>query len=391
MLLNMRRSALCLLLFASCRQAAPEQAVVIVRDSGGIQIVENASPAWAEGEGWQLSQSLVIGEVDGDEDYLLNRVSGAIRMPDGRIVIANSRAAELRVYDASGKHLRRVGRKGAGPGEFERIEYLLRLAGDTVVVWDAAGPVNFFDDKLRYIRREPVNHRRLLDLLGWDKATESQTPLPDGSLVIHLLKRGSSQSIPEGKVYRPPIGYYRVARDLSRVDSLGWYGGLPQMYLNIGGRRVVSTASPPAHADVTGGGDPLQIYAGNGDVYEIDAYNADGRRTRIIRRTNALVPLPPDFEEQSRKSRDKDARRVRDAMPVQTHYPAYWQLYADADANLWVGRLGAGTDIFDRNGRWLGTRSIRGELLEIGRDHVLVLRQDSLGVEQVVLYNLRRS
>ena len=394
-MLRVSRYTLCLLLFASCRQAQPEPGDVVVRDSSGIQIVENTSPVWSEGQGWQLGDSVLIGDVDGDENYLLNDVTGAIRMPDGRIIIANSRAAELLVYDSAGKYVQRVGRKGWGPGEFQRPDHLLRLAGDTIAVWDAAGPVNFFDDKLRYIRRERIDHVRLFKLLGADKATESLTPLPDGSLVVHLMLREDEHPIPEGKLYRPPLGYYRISRDLTRVDSLGWYGGFPQMYLNIGGRRVHATQQIPTHASVTGGGKPLQIYAGNGDPYEIHTYNADGRLTRIIRRTNALVPLPPDIEKQVRETSNMDERarqqrrRVRDAMPPQTHFPAYFRLYSDPDANLWVTRFSADMDIFDRNGRWLGARKMRGQPLEIGRDHLLVLRTDSLGVEQVVLYNLR--
>jgi hypothetical protein len=84
MLRYVRSCALCLLVVASCRQPAREQAATIVRDSNGVQIVENASPAWSGGESWQLTESLVIGEVDGDENYLLNQVTGAIRRPDGR-------------------------------------------------------------------------------------------------------------------------------------------------------------------------------------------------------------------------------------------------------------------------------------------------------------------
>ncbi|MGH7460882.1 MAG: 6-bladed beta-propeller [Longimicrobiales bacterium] len=385
-----------LLFLAGCRPAIPEQPGVVIRDSGGIQIVENSSPLWTAGQGWQVAESLVIGAVDGDEDYLLNGVRGAIRMPDGRIVVANGGGSELRVYDAAGTFLRRVGRKGWGPGEFQRPDHVIRLAGDTIAVWDAGiGPVSFFDDELRYIRRERIDRRQLLELLGSERATEAVTPLPDGSFVLHVTSREEARSLAEGQLFRPPLGYFRFARDLSRVDSLGWYGGLQQMYLNIGGRRVYETVDVSPHARIAAGGNPLLIYAGNGEPYEVHAFAATGRLVRIIRSSLAPLPIPADVSERRRRSAEQGFRpqerlRVRDALPRQTHFPAYREVHADADANLWVSRFGSAMDIFDRSGRWLGTVTIAGRPVEIGRDYILTLRHDTLGVERVVLYDLRR-
>jgi hypothetical protein len=125
------------------------------------------------------------------------------------------------VNDAAGRHLQRVGRKGWGPGEFQRPDHLLRLAGDTIAVWDAAGPVSLFDDKLRYIRREPGNSRRLLDLLGWDNA------MPTCGSCDWAQGRTSSTATAAG--WAPGIsvaGYSRSAAIIS------WYCVMTRSVLN---------------------------------------------------------------------------------------------------------------------------------------------------------------
>lgn len=71
-------------------------------------------------ETWRLSNepALVIGGADEREGYLLHHVVGAVRLGDGRIVIANLSSLELKYYDPEGRHLFDAGGKGEGPGEF---------------------------------------------------------------------------------------------------------------------------------------------------------------------------------------------------------------------------------------------------------------------------------
>ncbi len=56
-----------------------------VVDSAGVTIVESARPLWERGEGWALSPEpeVVIGQVEGNEKYLLNQVAGVRRLSDG--------------------------------------------------------------------------------------------------------------------------------------------------------------------------------------------------------------------------------------------------------------------------------------------------------------------
>jgi hypothetical protein len=152
----------------ACGNGESEPAVeaVVLRDSAGIRIVENAAPEWPADGGWTVSGSprVTIGLIDGEEPYLLDRVAGAVLNRDGHIVIANAGTAELRFFDRSGRHIRTVGGQGGGPGEYRRPSHLMVGPGDTLLVWDAGiSSVSFLEPDGTFIRRDPLEAPRMLD------------------------------------------------------------------------------------------------------------------------------------------------------------------------------------------------------------------------------------
>ena len=63
-------------------------------------------------------------------------MSGAARLADGRIGLANRGSGEIRIFDREGRFLTSHGRKGEGPGEFQSPALAGVLGGDTMVVVD---------------------------------------------------------------------------------------------------------------------------------------------------------------------------------------------------------------------------------------------------------------
>ena len=86
--------------------------------------------------GWAVTAEplLSIGQAEGDADYQFDQVLSAIRLSDGRIVVADNAApSPVRYYASDGAFLKGVGRRGPGPEEYQRVGNLQRLAGDSVV------------------------------------------------------------------------------------------------------------------------------------------------------------------------------------------------------------------------------------------------------------------
>ncbi|MYE94691.1 MAG: hypothetical protein F4238_15175, partial [Gemmatimonadetes bacterium] len=106
------------LTFGSAASALQDLPASEVRDSAGIRIVENARPADDSRLPWRIGPepTVSIGEVTGEEAYLLHGADAAVMLPDGRIVVANTGTGEIRVFDAAGVHQATWGRAGGGPG-----------------------------------------------------------------------------------------------------------------------------------------------------------------------------------------------------------------------------------------------------------------------------------
>jgi len=70
-------------------------------------------------------------------DLLFEQARTATILSDGRIVIADMMALDLKFFDSSGELIRTVGRKGEGPSEFSDVDWLGRCGGDSLYVYDS--------------------------------------------------------------------------------------------------------------------------------------------------------------------------------------------------------------------------------------------------------------
>jgi hypothetical protein len=113
---------------------------VVVRDSAGVQIVEYGRDVWDIGSGWTVGSEpmLSLGAADSAPEYEFAGIEGALRLPDGRIVVADAGSREIRFYGADGGFLGATGRRGEAPGEFELIDDMGYGPGDSIWVYVAS-------------------------------------------------------------------------------------------------------------------------------------------------------------------------------------------------------------------------------------------------------------
>ena len=352
-----------------------------MRDSAGIMVVENSQPApdsrlpWAVG----AQPSLSIGSVaSGGADELF-RVTDAIRLKDGRIVVANLGTNELKVFGPDGSHAGTWGRRGEGPGEFTAHgpTAVAHWPGDSIAVADAV-----------YSPRLPIfdmngNH-------GRDVAIEATRGgildvLPDGGIVSQ-----GSQVFNRTAVFE--------TRDLVRLET-EW------SVLDVDGTLYASLGRLPygeAYFSETWGGDmqhPFQrrtvgavwgdlLAVGVQDSYEIKAFAADGSLVRIVRR---------DWDPRTPTQAEYDERAPWGVPPVDA-FPAFGEILSDRAGYLWVREYGMSGEgaavwtVFDSAGRVQGLVETPSglDVFEIGEEYVLGLMKDELGVEYVQVWALDR-
>jgi len=107
-------------------------------------------------------------------------VSSSFGMPDGRIVLADRGADEIRVLDAFGTHLATRGGKGEGPGEFAALGDIAPWPGDSILAWDLA------DLGMSVFDRDGNNWRTFFLLSGLDDPNIGPVPVAtraDGTIL----------------------------------------------------------------------------------------------------------------------------------------------------------------------------------------------------------------
>jgi hypothetical protein len=123
----------------------------------GASHVVNTPPADASA-GWQLVEELRLGTVDGAGPESFGQVKGLVVLDDGRIVVLDAQAAELRVFDDDGTHRATFGRQGAGPGEFQGAYGLMR--GPDGMLWvpdHSLNRLSVFDPDGGYVTSHTMN------------------------------------------------------------------------------------------------------------------------------------------------------------------------------------------------------------------------------------------
>lgn len=410
----MRRSSLPLV-FAGLVAAAgcgagpsADGPAVVVRDSAGVAIVENARPVWTQATAWRIDEApaLEIGRVDGPEAYQLDRVRGAVRFSDGRIAIADGGSRRIRYYDSAGRHLRDAGGQGGGPGEFQSLIRIVAMPGDSVAGWDAsARRLTVFDGNGR------LGRTVTFDGVGGISVT-LRGVLGDGSVILTPGEEIMELRSREPGEYRRTLVYLRFAGDGAFIDTIA---------TGPGAERVAYREGTSFGArDILFGRDHHlvlaedRVYMGDSDTYAIAVLGPDGAPTRSIRRlVEPRVVTRRELEQAVQQANDERMRlairmaelsggTVAEPDPVdfvhRDTYPAFDRLLADSDGNLWVRAYPApeaeshGWSVFDPDGRWLGDVQLPGglEVYEIGHDHLLARWQDEFDVDHVRMYRVEK-
>ncbi|MGW8265097.1 MAG: hypothetical protein ACWGSQ_01950 [Longimicrobiales bacterium] len=367
-------------------------------DSAGVEIVESLQRAWEEGEGWRVGSEplLRIGVVEGEVAYQFTGVTGAVRLSDGGVAVADGGTQEVRFFGPDGGFLRSVGRRGGGPGEFTGLSDLGK---------DASARIWAYDFSLRRITwLDEAGEITALTSLGMEPAMINPVgALPDGTFVLKQLwgAEQTSQASSTG-LRRDPIAVVRFDVDGSLVDTLGLFPGREVVLTDEGGRGVMNTPPFARNASTTLRGD--RVVVGPQSRFELLEIGPEGRVLRVVRARETATPVGPEQLEayiQGRlrtapPERHAEIRRSLEDMPVPETIPPYGGILGDEDGNLWVGawamypEVAGSWEVFDPNGVWLGAvRTPPGiDPRAIGSEWLLGVERDDLDVEYVVVYPL---
>lgn len=318
--------------------------------SGQIVVHNSATPIWAPGQEWQVTEDLRIGSVDGDGPDVLGNVTSFEIDRAGRIRILEGQTQQLRVFAADGSFVRTLGRSGGGPGEFARaMRVELGPDGNLWVMDPSNNRLSVFDTAGTYLEGKRA--------LG-------------GFIMIPWPGRFDSR----GRYYAPVprtgaefrIGLLRYDTAFTPADTL-------DVPIDPVERESFRLSSPDGHSMMVAGV-PFQggfrwkvapnggIWAFVTDQYRLFELDNAGDTIRTITRDYDPLPVTDEDREQAKEDMkwflDQGGRADWSKLPDVK--PAATSFFLDDEGDIWVERVtepgsdGSSFDVFDPRGRFLG-------------------------------------
>jgi hypothetical protein len=403
---------------AACAGGPPARGdLTLVYDSAGVQIVESTAPLWRDGISWSVAAhpELRIGVLDGPEHYQFTDIAASWRRDDGRIVVGERMALQVRIFAPDGSFLHAFGGAGEGPGEFRHLTALAPYRGDSIVAWDTRlKRLITFDLDGAHGRTERISLPQVQQGAGERSFGISEGfwgAFDDGShaFVPMELRRYNLNDL---LTFRRPL-----VRLSPGGDSLNALGALDVVELRGIDRPfarvpLVALAGEHVYAGVDYGGEGASGSGGGGCTGSaIGIWSMAGNLERLIR---PLAPCPTVsardrqsfgawYRERERifQTPEPEVERRLATIVFPAELPPYSALVVDALGYIWAEEYRLGTDpspatwrVFDANGHWLGRVELPAGLRvhQIGADFVLGVRRDEVHEVPVVeSYSLRRT
>lgn len=146
---------------------------------------------------WHFTEELRIGS-EADDATGFSDIRGLLVDAKGNIWVLEASTQEIRVFDPQGKHLRNIGRKGQGPGEFIYADGMAMAPDGLIWVHDPKnGRFSIFNQDGKFVRQQlaPSNGYGFIWFGGIDRQGRIWDPIffydpknPDR----HLIRRATA-------------------------------------------------------------------------------------------------------------------------------------------------------------------------------------------------------
>jgi len=371
-------------------------------DSTGVRIVSIDGPVDALPE-WSLAGA-PVARISGEAPPYLGSVGEVAILSTGAVLVEDNQTTELHLFDSEGSHVRLVGGRGDGPGEFRDIGALTPVRGDTVWAYDSR------HRRFSALQADGTLVRELTlrqQLAGPLTFILRAWPLAEGQFVVQSRSMVDARPGDPSKVQQD----VHVLTVNASGDAVGTSVRLPGRVSMLTRFGIVSgffTTEPMVAA-----WDHTVVWT-SGLEYELVLATASLMPTRIIRWagwaepvTDSLVAATRDTFEQSlaemRGSRPERADAIVEAIfapeVVGARLPALRSVLLDDYGRIWISRFDVMDGPWHEVSSWHvlnldGTPLARvtlppdSRLGSVRGSRAALVVRDSLDVEHVLIYEL---
>jgi hypothetical protein len=293
---------------------------------------------------WRLVEEWRVGgDVDGPHSFADTR--GMALLPDGRIAIVDYKDAQVFILDAKGQPIRTVGRKGSGPGEFDRPNGLVITPKGEIVVNDPNGNNRFtiLASNGDFVKTVPMLNRAGAVFFTWDGYINAAGRINE----LVLVRRPNETSVVTAR---------RVwSGDFASLDTIMPPAcpppppGPPQENLSYefrgkGGSMMIGIPYIRPSSSFVQGRDGARwgsTFPDFGTISHRPAGTCESDFTIVLR--GRQLPIPSKIRDSTiaaiRANAAKYSAPDPDFAKIPTVFPPYDVLYVDQANRLWVNRM----------------------------------------------------
>ncbi len=286
-----------------------------------------------------LSEDLRVSET---ENYFIGSIQDLDVTTDGRMVVLDGEAAHLKVLRPDGSLLDTLGRRGQGPGEFQRPTTVEVARGDSIYVFDA-GP-----ERLTVFTLSPSPSMSRSVAIAREQGSRG-TDAWGFLRTVRML--GDSLAARFWPYYAREEGYRQPApviwRSMSDEGVLGdtlLRERRAHISISFDGQGVGIEALPFDRKTVAAPGPNGRLYHGWTDSLQINATAPDGATEVIAHVPTEPVPVTAADRDSALTPIERADLREQFADAIPQTQPAFMDLVVADDGRLWVQRPADGPD-----------------------------------------------
>jgi len=335
-----------------------------------ILILILAPPGYSQ-ERYTLKKDLVIGDDMTGLEFRLSRISDVKTDNEGNIYLLERSNCQILKFNPYGVHLKTIGTKGDGFGEFqEPLQLIVGKDGKLFVRDRRLKRIVIFNSESSYFSMIKFTDLNVIDFYPHGTNRIFFVYKEESSIKIGLFNEDAElvQEIVKLPEYR------HVTVGLNKYQVPDYFSGRPFWAFSPDGL----------------------IFAGHSKEYVITCYDENGESIRTIE---------GKFTPQRTKPKEKEwyfqKYKIRDSEKGMIFFPEFKahfdRILVTPAGDLWVRTINPllepenKYEILDSEGNLQGTVGIKGRLCDIRKDFVYVTDQSRFGLPIVVKYKLEKT
>jgi hypothetical protein len=355
---NFAVTASCLIILIGC---GPDKSArqSTIEEADGIIVVKNPIEPIYEEDILVLEEEFTLGAEKDTDEYLFEVISDVTIDSDYNIYVLDNKACMVRVFTENGTHLRDIGRRGQGPGEFE-YPVEIQITSDNELFVAGFRYIIYFSREGNYKRRINVAFNDLSPKLNSQGNIIARTDILGEKIRWELNKYSM-----EGEKLNTLVEM-EIVRDLDKYDP----------FYHI----IYYTVLP----------DDSVVWALN-KKYELMFINQKDDLFLRVEKDYTPINLRQKSIESIKNNQKKDASRTH---IIPKFYPPIRGIFSDDGGRIYVQTFEIDSenlfffDIFSNEGKYLAKVALKGFLACWQKEKLYTIEQDANGYEYVKCYKV---